>query len=273
MKTWFTPSGVRLRLRAQRSGRPNWLLIPGGPGLGSDSLFELADTMDVPGAIWMVDLPGDGSNVARGTAVDSDFDRWPGVLVEAVQTLTTTVCVGHSTGGMYLLATPEIEQHIAGLVLISTAPDSSWRERFKAMTTTCPLPAVEIAAKAYDLEKSNLRLRDLVMASAEWNFTSAGLLNGKRLLARLPYNYKATEWSARVFDDNYSLRWWPKRVGTMIVSGELDRVVDQGCWAAPGFQHENVIWKKIQAAGHFPWIENPESVRSAFAELTGRMKW
>ncbi|EUA07894.1 hypothetical protein I545_6382 [Mycobacterium kansasii 662] len=41
----------------------NWLFLPGGPGIGSESLHELVDTVDVPGCSWMVDLPGDGSNV------------------------------------------------------------------------------------------------------------------------------------------------------------------------------------------------------------------
>lgn len=80
METRYTPSGVRLRKHSVRDGELNWLLLPGGPGIGSESLHELADAMEVPGTIWLVDLPGDGSNAdpERG----DPFHSWPGVLVE-----------------------------------------------------------------------------------------------------------------------------------------------------------------------------------------------
>lgn len=43
----FTPSGVRLRRHSLRAGAINWLLLPGGPGIGSERLVELAST--IPG--------------------------------------------------------------------------------------------------------------------------------------------------------------------------------------------------------------------------------
>ena len=36
-ETRFTPSGVRLRRHSTRPGGLNWLLLPGGPGIGSES--------------------------------------------------------------------------------------------------------------------------------------------------------------------------------------------------------------------------------------------
>ena len=59
---FWTPSGVRLRRRTQRPGPLNWLFLPGGPGIGSESLHELVDSAELPGTTWLVDLPGDGSN-------------------------------------------------------------------------------------------------------------------------------------------------------------------------------------------------------------------
>lgn len=41
----FTASGVRLRRRSAREGALNWPLLPGGPGIGSESLAELADAV------------------------------------------------------------------------------------------------------------------------------------------------------------------------------------------------------------------------------------
>jgi len=131
---FFTPSGVRLRRHSQRPGPLNWLLLPGGPGIGSESLQELADALDVPGAVWFVDLPGDGSNRAPPGAKADPFADWPQVVLEAAEALPSVVFAGHSTGGMYLLATPELETQILGLALLDTAPDAAWHPKFVAMT-------------------------------------------------------------------------------------------------------------------------------------------
>src|ERR1700742_1932885 len=99
----FTRSDVRLRKRRVGVG-PDWFFLPGGPGIGSESLHELGDAIDVPGSIWMVDLPGDGSN----TVDEPDpYSRWPRVLLEAIEASAQPIFVGHSTGGMYLLSVPE----------------------------------------------------------------------------------------------------------------------------------------------------------------------
>ncbi len=33
-----------------------------------------------------------------------------------------------------------------------------------------------------------------------------------------------------------------------------------------------VIYRLIESAGHFPWIEDPRALRSAFADLAERMQ-
>ena len=121
LETRYTRSGVRMRRHSSRPGELNWLLLPGGPGIGSESLHELAAAMDVPGSIWLVDLPGDGSNTVHSP--DDPFRAWPHVLVEAAKAVPNAIFAGHSTGGMYLLATPAVREHISGLVLLDTAPD------------------------------------------------------------------------------------------------------------------------------------------------------
>ena len=62
----YTASKVRLRLRHQNPGPLNWLFVPGGPGIGADSLEELVGAANLPGRSWLVDLPGDGSNFVEG---------------------------------------------------------------------------------------------------------------------------------------------------------------------------------------------------------------
>lgn len=263
----FTPSGVRLRRRRQTSGDINWLLLPGGPGIGSESLNELADSIDVPGNIWLVDLPGDGSNTAPPAPSTDCFQHWPKVLYEAIDLLPNCIYVGHSTGGAYLLSVPELESKVIGLVLISTAPDASWHPRYVAMTKQNPLPEFDIAMQQFQREKTNESLREIAVASAPWNFTTECLSIGHDLLARMPYNLAAVEWSDQHFDHTYVAQWWPKSLPTLIVSGTDDRIVDQSLWGNPKFQGENILQRLIPNAAHFPWIENQDDVRKAFADL------
>jgi len=270
METRYTPSGVRMRLHSTTSHEFDWLLLPGGPGIGSESLHELADAMDVPGRIWLVDLPGDGSNV-EPAGVDP-FSRWPGVLIEAVDDLPQSIFVGHSTGGMYLLATPALQGRISGLVLVDTAPDCGWHAQYVAMTQSHPLPAVDRAAQAYVRDKSIANLAALAVASAEWNFTPRGLEAGRALLGRMPYNPAAVEWSDAHFDHTYRAQWWPTDIPVLRLWGENDRIVSQRGWDAPAWRTGNVIERKIADAGHFPWIENPLAVRAAFNDLVESLR-
>jgi pimeloyl-ACP methyl ester carboxylesterase len=247
--------------------------------------------MDVPGSIWMVDLPGDGSNtslpgdisntslpaplrqpwggVSSSTNTSNDpYAQWPQVLLEAALALPNAIYIGHSTGGMYLLSVPELEQHIAGLVLISSAPDASWHPHYVEMTKRHPLPEVDLAAKRYESEPTNDNLRDLAVASAPWNFTPKGITIGRDLLSRMPYNQDAVAWSDKAFDHIYQAKWWPKTLPTLILSGAEDNIVLQTLWNRPEFKQPNVSHQWIESAGHFPWLENPDSCLSAFTTLT-----
>ena len=191
IETRYTAFGVRMRLHSVKDGRLNWLLLPGGPGIGSESLHELADAMHVPGSIWLVDLPGDSSNTAQ--RYEQLFALWPQVLTEAAENLTA-----------------------------------------------------------------------LAVASAEWNFTPAGLEAGRALLSRMPYNSAAVEWSDAHFDHRYTALWWPSEIPVLRPWGDSDRIVTQRGWDAAAYNTPNVMLREIAGAGHFPWIEIPLAVRQAF---------
>lgn len=263
----FTASGVRLRKHSARSGELNWLLLPGGPGIGSESLEDLAAALTVPGTIWLVDLPGDGSNREPPGIGSDPFTLWPQVLLEAALILPEAVFVGHSTGGMYLLATPELADHVRGLALLDTAPDCDWHPRFVEMATNHPLPAVDAASAIYEADRRDENIAAVAVASAEWNFTAAGLDKGRELLARMPYNSAAVDWSEANFDHVYRATWWPRDLPVLVLAGADDRIVWQGGWNEPRFHTSNARYRQVSDAGHFPWIENPAAVAAAFAEL------
>ncbi|MEV7420635.1 alpha/beta hydrolase [Streptomyces sp. NPDC089919] len=266
----WTPSGVRLRRVTRRPGRWNWLFVPGGPGLGSESLLGLAETVQVPGTAWLVDLPGDGSNRGVPQVPVHRYAAWPDVLAEAAGELTDAVMVGHSTGGMFLLSVPGLAARLAGAVLVSSAPHAGWREAFGHWAAGHPLPGLAAAADAYGRDPGDGTLRALTLAAAPWNFTPRGLPAGRALLAGLPYCHEAVAWAETRFDEDYRARWTPQEAGlpTLVVSGAEDHVVDQGLWRdAPGFHGPRVLHRTVPDAGHFPWIEAPAPVREAFAAL------
>ncbi|MDP7701752.1 MULTISPECIES: alpha/beta fold hydrolase [unclassified Mycobacterium] len=267
----WTASGVRMRLYRRRSGDANWLFLPGGPGIGSESLQELVDAVAVSGCSWLVDLPGDGSNVDAPGAPADPYSLWPEVLAEASRAVERPIYVGHSTGGEYLLSTPALAEVLHGLVLISTAPDASWMPLYDRMTADNPLPGVEAATARYAKDPTRENLREVAVQSAPWNFLAATVAAGAELLGRMPYNIPAVQWSAEHFDRDYQFAWWPSTLPTLIISGSEDRIVTQSLWRTASFQTENVLWSVIPEAGHFPWMEQPEAVRGSFAELEQRI--
>jgi pimeloyl-ACP methyl ester carboxylesterase len=269
--TRFTPSGVRLRARVRRPGDLDWLFLPGGPGIGSESLHELVDAIDVPGTCWLVDLPGDGSNVDAPGAGDDPFAAWPQVLVEAARAVPRPVLTAHSTGGMYTLSTPGLEPLLVGLVLISTAPDARWMAVFGAVAEAHPIPEVSELSMTYANDPTDANLRTLAVATAPWNFGPDALEAGRELLARMPYNRAAVAWSEENFDFTYESTWWPATLPTMIVSGGSDRIVDQSLWDEPRFEGVNVVRRTIGGGAHFPWIERPEALREAYSAFADRL--
>jgi len=267
----WTRSGVRLRLAAAAAGRWNRLFVPGGPGLGSPSLRGLVEAVRVPGSAWLVDLPGDGSN--RGLPDTGDpYAQWPDVLLEAAQALDDVVMVGHSTGGMFMLSVPELEAHLAGMALVSSAPNAGWRTAFARYAQDHPIPAVDTAAERYAEHPDDRTLRALTPAAAPWNFSDPALARGRSLLAGLDHNHDAEAWADARFHDTYQARWSPQTVPTLIVSGAQDHVVTQHLWRdEPAFARPNILHRRIEGAAHHPWLENPEAVRAAFTDLTDHL--
>ncbi|MEU6079219.1 alpha/beta hydrolase [Streptomyces sp. NPDC047108] len=264
---------MRLRRAGSRPGRWNWLFLPGGPGLGSESVAGLAEAAAVPGCTWLVDLPGDGSNRDAPEVPADPYAVWPGVVAEPATALDDVVMVGHSTGGMFLLSVPELASRLAGLALVSSAPHAGWRPRFAERAARHPVPEAAEAAERYERQPDDATLRHLVLASAPFNFTAPAVGAGRELLSRCAYNHAAVAWADEHFDRDYRARWAPASLPALIISGAEDRVVDQSLWREePAFTAPNVLHRTIGSAGHFPWVENPAAVRAAFADLTHRLR-
>ena len=243
----------------------NWLFLPGGPGLGSESLTPLTKLLNLPGSTWSLDLPGDGSNVTND---DSEFfSHWSEALEEAVSTLENVILVAHSTGGMYALSTPSLEKMLTGLVLMDSSPSAKWQELFMNYVKRNPIPELDNLHKIYAENPNNEILKKMTLLSTPYLFTESGLQKDIPFLESLPYNFKTCEWSAQHFDSTYEAKWIPKNIPTLILSGEKDRITPLSLFENHSdFKNSKILIRSIKNAGHFPWIENPEQVVWAFEE-------
>jgi pimeloyl-ACP methyl ester carboxylesterase len=69
----YDSNNIRYQLYKAREGKPlNWIFLPGGPGADSKYLSPLLDSLELPGNIWLIDLPGNGSHKVE----KEDFDSW-----------------------------------------------------------------------------------------------------------------------------------------------------------------------------------------------------
>jgi pimeloyl-ACP methyl ester carboxylesterase len=172
---------------------------------------------------------------------------------------------------MFMLSVPELEAHLSGMALVSSAPHAGWRTIFTAYVRAHSLPEVDKAAERYAEHPSDETLRTLTLAAAPWSWNSGtgAVARGRALLARLPYNHQAAAWANAHFDAFYRARWTPRRIPTLIVGGTDDVVVDQQLWQdEPKFIRPNILQRRIEGAGHFPWTDTPSAIEAAFADLT-----
>lgn len=268
---FWTQSKARLQcLFEDKNSEYNWLFLPGGPGLGSESLNNLTEILSLPGSIWYVDLPGDGSNITEDD--EKSFSNWSSALIEATSALDQVILVAHSSGGMFSLATPELEKNLIGLVLMDSAPNAGWQHFFMTYVKKHPLAEVERLQKIYEKTPSNHLLQELTMACASYFSTPKSLEKIREMLASLPFNYKSHLWAEKNFDQSYQAKWIPRKIPTLIFSGEHDNITPLMLFSqAREFQRQNICIREIKEASHFPWFDNPEQVKEVFAQYCHRL--
>ncbi len=268
----WTQSQACLKLvRANSRSNYNWLFLAGGPGLGSESLNQLVAILDLPGAMWQVDLPGDGSNTINNNT--ESFSHWQQGLIELVKILPSSILVAHSTGGMFALATSELENNLKGLVLMNSAPNASWQTQFSAYVTEHPLIAAEQFQKNYAEDPSNDNLKKLTIACVDYGATKKSKDKLISLFEILPFNYETHLWSEKNFDPYYEAKWIPKNIPVLIFSGDQDPITPLDLFLKSAeFKRENILLVKIKNASHFSWIDNPEQVKQVFLEYSSFLK-
>lgn len=264
----WTLDGARLQYQSLcKNGSINWLFLPGGPGLGSEALAGLTQLSKdkIPGVIWHLDLPNDGSNIIK----DKPILNWRSAIIQAVKALEKVILVAHSTSGMFIQTMPELENLLYGCVFISSAPNASWQNYFEEYRKKNMDANIVSAEKEYIDNPNNESLRRLLIVEAKHCFvTEESLKKGKELISKIPVNHYANEQASKCFDsEKYHATWIPK-INTLITTGSNDYITPLHLYANNSvYKQENLLIREISGAGHYPWYENPIEVVAAFQDF------
>lgn len=170
-KCFWTNDGARLQHQSTfGNSNLHWLFLPGGPGLGSESLIDLTRLLAnvIPGSIWLLDLPNDGSNILENITTPN----WRSALLQAVSHFENVILVAHSSLGMYAQTMPELENILTGLVLMDSAPDASWQISFETYRQQHHDTNISAAEIEYTKNPNNDTLRNLLTASTTYSFVT-----------------------------------------------------------------------------------------------------
>ena len=267
----WTESKGRLRFAGETTGNYNWVFIPGGPGLGSDYLQGLTDHLDLPGTLWHFDFPEDGSNHFDDT--DFTIKQWFDSLHQVTDILENVILVGHSTGGMLTLATPELEGKLKGLVLMSSAPDASWQKSFAKYVKDHPLPQTAELHNRYVQAPSNNLLKELTISCASYVSLPENLDQIIAMMKVLPFNYKAHLLAEENFDSTYKAAWIPQTIPTLILSGNKDYLTPLSLFSERReFERANILLRQVHNAAHYPWVDNLKAVKEIFRDFAQKLE-
>ncbi|MCB1114285.1 MAG: alpha/beta hydrolase [Chlamydiia bacterium] len=263
----YDENNVRYQLVKETPAKAlNWLFIPGGPGGDSSYLKSLVDILPLEGKVWLIDLPGNGSN--ENDSFGDDFDRWIDIFPEVIERFENPVIVGHSFGGMFPLMFPELEKKLKGFVILNSAP-SLWMEEAVKYAGQFDLPDISESMQAFVQEPCQKTFDRALDACMPYYFPKETLDLGRSLLKPIPFRYQpAVWWQTKAVELNFSAKWVPEKVPTRIVSGKYDCITPHTLFDKDKrFKRDNIEYSHFDNAGHVPWLENPEGVKQVFIKL------
>ncbi len=240
----------------------NWLFFPGGPGADSCYMKSLADVLELPGNVWLIDLPGNGSNLSNNYT--DNFDAWFELYGNVVKQFKNPVIVGHSAGGTFSLLHPEFEGILRGLILLNATPHF-WPEEAVAYSKQFDLPDYTIQMKAFVENPSSETFHEALKACMPYYFPKEHLEKGTNLLLQVPFNFKPALWfQYKGVQGEIEATWIPQKVPTLIISGKYDCMCPVTLFTKDArFLRDNISFTCIETAGHCPWLEAPDTIKNA----------
>lgn len=270
-KYFWDENKVRYNLVTANAGPAyNWLFFPGGPGADSSYFLDLVNLLNLPGNTWLIDLPGNGSNVSEN--VSYNFDHWFDCLLPCLAKFQNPIYVGHSFGAMLPLLFPELENILKGFVILNSSP-SLWIEEAAKLTVAKGLSIFVEPLEEFKNNPSPATFTKALMACMPYYFPEESISQGRLLFQSLPFNYlAATWWLHKATEINYNAKWIPQTVPTLIMGGSEDCMTPYSLFEKDQrFDRDNITRKLIHKAGHAPWLEKPTEVKAAFHDLLARV--
>lgn len=219
--------------QVQNQHGPVWLFLPGGAGLGSEYYESLMDEIQIPGSIYLLDYPGDGSNPKP-----LEPKLWKKGLIDVVRSFEDVHLVAHSFGAMFVMTIPELEDELQALILMDGSP--------KKLLHHHPGPS---------------HLKQEFPQALPHYVTKEQLSRAEKLFANLPYNDEAFIWVRDHFHPDFHPSFIPTKVPTLLLTGSLDEISPfDNYTGTPYLNRSNILPHVIEGASHFPWLEKPEEV-------------
>lgn len=267
----YNDDQVRYELYQTNGGKNyNWLFLPGGPGGDSSYLHSLIDELKLPGNVWLIDLPGNGGNLQG--AFSENYDHWFELFSRTVDRFDNPILVGHSFGGMFPLLFPELENHLKGLIILSSAP-ALWLEEAVSYSKQFDLPDLSKDIQEFTRNPNQDTFNTALEACMPYYFPADSLEKGKKLFSQITCRWQpAVWWQRKVVELNFSAKWIPQNVPTLIIGSKYDCICPFSLFKNDDrFHRPNIELLFIENAGHCPWIENPTAVRQAFEEFCSQL--
>lgn len=244
----------------------NWLFFPGGPGADSSYFHGLIEVLDLPGNVWLFDLPGNGDNINR--SLDENFDVWFEIFPSIIQKFDNPILVGHSFGGMFPLLFPELENRLKGFIILNSTP-SLWLEEAVAYSKQFNLPDLSKEMQDFVQHPNQKTFEVALDACMPYYFPSATLERGRALIAQVPCQYlPAVWWQKKAIELSFSAKWIPQYTPTLIIGSKYDCICPFSLFKKDArFQRNNIKLILVEDAGHLSWVENPKAVKAAFEEF------
>jgi pimeloyl-ACP methyl ester carboxylesterase len=242
---------------------PNWILIPGGPGMGPEYLSELFGRLELNASIWTFDILDSNHNSLPD---EERVAGWKQSLLEAAKTLKPALIFGHSFGGMLALSTKDLERHIAGLILADSDPVDWLKD-----CADSPIPKSEMEAwgKKFEDAPSDSLYKDFFSAIAPYYFSKECLRAGRELIGRNSYSYRTFMTGNDKFFPNYEVAIDLRPIPVFCLAGERDIITPMGIYqrSAQFKEKKDAQYFSIPGGGHFPWVENFQEVSSVLRRI------
>lgn len=267
----YDENHTRFQLVKSVSGNQeiNFVFLPGGPGVDSSCFNDLVKCMDVPGNYWLIDLPFNGTNEPQSVNSENICQQWDRFLVDAIKRFENPVLIGHSFGGYLPLFCPELEDVLRGLIILNSVP-TLHSELFAKYAKENDLPSLSEAQTEFVQKPSLDTMHKLYMLESYYFFSSKNRMLGvEKVINKLEYCISTEHWwYVKGFVHYSEIKWVPQKVPTLIVGGTDDNITPLEIFSSsPQFQKNNIKMINIDAAGHFPWIEQPEKINDVITSF------